>query len=48
MMDTDLLVWLTGDGDILLMTARTLFLCFALQFITGVSWILRGGADVSK
>lgn len=48
MQDNDIVLWLYADGDILLFTARILFMIFALQFITGMAWILRGGADVCR
>ena len=42
MTDNELILWLTGDGDFLVMLVRIIFLVFALQFITGMTYILSG------
>lgn len=42
MNDNELILWLTGDGDFLVMLVRIIFLVFALQFITGMTYILSG------
>lgn len=42
MNDNDLILWLTGNGDFMVMLVRIIFLIFALQFVTGMSYILRG------
>ena len=42
MNDTELIVWLTGDGDFMVMLVRIIFLVFALQFVTGLTYILSG------
>lgn len=42
MNDSELIIWLTGDGDFMVMLVRLVFLVFALQFITGMTYILAG------
>lgn len=47
-MSNDLLTWLIGNGDVLVMLVRMMFFVFSLQFITGICWILRGAGSLSS
>jgi|GEM_PF-1231007 hypothetical protein len=39
----DLIMWLYSDGDFLLFLCRMFMLIFALQFVTGITYVIRGG-----
>lgn len=39
----DIITWLYADGDFLLFLCRNIMLIFALQFVTGIAYIIRGG-----
>lgn len=41
----EIIVWLYGEGDFLLFLCRSMGLVFALQFVTGLAYILRGGVN---
>lgn len=42
---TDLINWMYSDGDFLMFLCRMLILLFALEFVTGLAYILRGAVD---
>ena len=44
----DLINWLYANGDYLMFLCRMLILLFALEFVTGLAWIIRGGMDSCK
>jgi hypothetical protein len=45
MVDSEIITWLTGDGDFMVMLVRLIFLVFAMQFMTGLTYILAGVRD---
>ena len=39
------ILWIYGDGDFLMILCRICVFVFALQFVTGLAYIIRGGVN---
>ena len=39
----EIIMWLYAEGDFLMFLCRTIGFVFALQFVTGIVYVIRGG-----